>query len=1057
MKLFRPCRFAKAGAGLLAVLWSVSGHASDTNSDFASLTVAGLQKLVAEHDQIIQSFKVEGRVCAVLTEARLVVLQDSSGAGFFRLPAIQASVQAGDWAVIKGGNCLLVRDRYGVSVGAVPVIDNDGVHSSLVRSESVFLAAGFQPIQLMWFNGPGQSLLDLEYAGPGLPRQRIPGNALWQKPVAVQSFQPGIRFAAYNAETGEHWRRLPDFERLVPVATGTATNFDLSYRARTNDTALLFDGYLKLPQSGTYTFFLDSDDGSRLNVGELSASCTALAAKGPGAAPVETFEQALAGKNARQWVEVEGKVTFAGQSEENLELELIENETKSRLAVTVVNGANLFSTNLVHRFVRVNGMCEFSDSLLDKKPLGILAPGAGQVQVMAAADGEAPSYSTNDLLVAAAQVRGLSPEQARMKIPVKVEGVVISTALSSIFLQDYSGGVHVHVSQLDLVNKPNVGELWEIEGTAGPGGFVPIISATRARYLRDAAMPEPMRPTWDQFMNGNLDCEYVELLGAVTAVASNGLSLLTSEGSVRIVSDEVNEQTLAAMPMFSKGGTILGSLVRMRGCYLARLDTRTRLVVGGEIRLLSAILDVEQMAPANPFALPTTRIADLLWFDARANALHRTKVAGQILYAGPDEFFASDGQLGFRVRTQEAVPLQAGDFIEVAGFPKLGGPSPVLLDSQVRKTGRGLLPEPVKISGADLTGHRHDSTRVQIEARLVNATARPDELELELEAAPRLFTARLRSSAADWPQLTIGSLLQITGVSVGTVENDADTGTQLYDLLVNDPADITVLQRPSWWTVRHSITVAATLAGSLCAALIWNTLLRRIIRRRTAQLQTEIETRQKAEQNRVMEQERIRIARDLHDELGAGLTEMGILGALAKNPAIPPAEKEGYLNQLTESTRSLVTGLDEIVWAVNPRYDFVGSLITYYSLYAQRFLNLAGIACRLKIIEPLPELPLDSRLRHGIFLAFKEALNNVVRHSQASEVEIEMEVTGNQLIVSIRDNGRGIESGALPGQDGLNGMAERLQQINGRCQVTSKSGGGTHVRFQIQLNTDRTS
>jgi len=321
---------------------------------------------------------------------------------------------------------------------------------------------------------------------------------------------------------------------------------------------------------------------------------------------------------------------------------------------------------------------------------------------------------------------------------------------------------------------------------------------------------------------------------------------------------------------------------------------------------------------------------------------------------------------------------------------------------------------------------------------------------LEMEAAPCFFTARLKSPPANWSGPPIGSRLQLAGVYISALENGATA--RPFDLLVNKAADITVLQRPSWWTARHSVAVAASLAGSLCVVLIWNTLLRKIIRKRTAKLQTEIETRQKAEQHRVMEQERIRIARDLHDELGAGLTEMGILGALAKNPDIPPSEKEHYLNQLTDSTRSLVTGLDEIVWAVNPRYDSVGSLVTYHSLFAQRFLNLAGIACRQQIVEPLPELPLDSGLRHGIFLAFKEALNNVVRHAQASEVEIKMEVAEDQLIISIRDNGRGIPPKALPGQDGLNGMHDRLRQLNGQCRVTSKPGEGTDVRFQIQVN-----
>jgi signal transduction histidine kinase len=1067
MKLFRASRAAKSGACFLesrarerckilvclaVMLLSASGHANDTNSDFTSLTIAGLQRVVSERERVIQSFRIEGQVCAVIPEDRMIVVEDNSGAGLFKLPAIKNTVRVGERVEISGKNCLLVHDQYGIDVGAAPVVDNDGLHPSMLKSGSVFLREGFQPIQVAWFNGLAASGLSLEYAGPGLPRQKISGNALWRRTVETKDFQPGINFSAYNSEAGQYWYRLPDFERLAPVATGIATNFDLSYKVRSDETALLFDGYIKIPNAGTYTFYLESDDGSQLSVGEPSVSCTATAASEGAIPPVETFEQALAGKNARQWVEVEGKVAFACENQRSMEIELIENETKNQLPVTVVDGMDLFPTNLVHRLIRVRGICEFSDVMLDKKPLRVLVPSSKQVQVVSAAEGDVQNYSTNDLLVAVAQVRRLNPEQARIGIPVKVRGVVISTTVDSIFLQDYSGGIHVHCNQLDWVNKPYAGELWEIEGTAGLGTFVPIINATGAKYLRDAAMPEPARPTWNQLMNGNLDSEYVELRGVLTAVSSNQISLLTAEGSVQIEDNEINQQPLPVTPMFANGRALLGSLVRIRGCYLAKRDLQTRQVIGGELYLASAVMDVEEMGPLNPFSLPTTKIADLLWFDASASALHRTKVAGQILYAGSDEYFANDGRLGFRVRTQEATALQAGDIVEVVGFPKLGGPSPVLLDSQVRKIGHGALLMPAPIAGTNLLDYHYDSTRVQITARLVNKTVHKDELVLELEAAPCFFTARLKSNSDTWPILAIGSLLQVTGVSACMVENSSGANTRPFDLLVNRAADITVLQRPSWWTVGHSVAVAATLAGSLCVALIWITLLRRIIGKRTAQLQMEIETRQKAEQHRVMEQERIRIARDLHDELGAGLTEMGILGALAKNPAISPNEKEHYLNQLTESTRSLVTGLDEIVWAVNPRYDSVGSLITYYSLFAQRFLNLAGIACRLQIIEPFPELPLDSKLRHGIFLAFKEALNNVVRHSQANEVEIQMEVAENQLIISIRDNGRGIEPEALPGQDGLHGMSDRLQQINGECQVTSKPGKGTHVRFQIQLD-----
>ena len=304
--------------------------------------------------------------------------------------------------------------------------------------------------------------------------------------------------------------------------------------------------------------------------------------------------------------------------------------------------------------------------------------------------------------------------------------------------------------------------------------------------------------------------------------------------------------------------------------------------------------------------------------------------------------------------------------------------------------------------------------------------------------------------------LSPGSRLDLTGVYVNTSEEQSSPNVDPFELFVNNVADIVVLQQPSWWTVRHAVTVAAVLTGALGLAFIWITVLHRKVEERTLQLQEEIETRQLVERHRAMDQERSRVARDLHDELGAGLTEVGILGALAKNPKIASAEKEHYLNQLTESARVLVTGLDEIVWAINPRYDSIDSLATYYSLFAQRFLNLAGIACRLEVAERFPEYLLDSKLRHGIFLAFKEALNNIVRHSGASEAEIKIEVSNNQLLISIHDNGRGLQSANdVCGSDGLTGMRERLRQLGGECLIRSHAGRGTHVEFRLDLNVNR--
>jgi signal transduction histidine kinase len=194
------------------------------------------------------------------------------------------------------------------------------------------------------------------------------------------------------------------------------------------------------------------------------------------------------------------------------------------------------------------------------------------------------------------------------------------------------------------------------------------------------------------------------------------------------------------------------------------------------------------------------------------------------------------------------------------------------------------------------------------------------------------------------------------------------------------------------------------------------------------------------------------VAQDLHDELGATITEVNMLSSLARTSTLPAESKERYLEQMAHVSRSLVATLDEVVWAINPKYDSVDSLASYYSLFAQRFLKLAGMSCRLQVAESFPDIPLDSRLRHAVFLAFKEALNNAVRHSGASEVRIAMNVIGGALIIAVTDNGRGFDSApGTPGGDGLTNMRNRMEKLGGRCRIVSQPDTGTTVELHIPL------
>jgi signal transduction histidine kinase len=294
----------------------------------------------------------------------------------------------------------------------------------------------------------------------------------------------------------------------------------------------------------------------------------------------------------------------------------------------------------------------------------------------------------------------------------------------------------------------------------------------------------------------------------------------------------------------------------------------------------------------------------------------------------------------------------------------------------------------------------------------------------------------------------------LVGVYASAYEDPETMHTRIapFEMLLNNAANIVVLQKPSWWTVGRILMLLVVLSGVLSATFIWVALLRRKVEQRTAQLKQEIEQRQLVEQNHAVELERTRVARDLHDELGAGLTEVGLLGSLANTPAVETEERNRYLNQITQMARSLVTSLDEIVWAVNPHYDSLPSLVSYFSLYAESFLNLAGIMCRLRVAENIPAFPLDSKQRHGIFCVFKEAINNVVRHADASEVQIAFEIVKGKLVLSVVDNGCGFEFVPdSPGKDGLISLRQRMRELGGGCEINSQPGFGTTVRISLPL------
>jgi signal transduction histidine kinase len=210
---------------------------------------------------------------------------------------------------------------------------------------------------------------------------------------------------------------------------------------------------------------------------------------------------------------------------------------------------------------------------------------------------------------------------------------------------------------------------------------------------------------------------------------------------------------------------------------------------------------------------------------------------------------------------------------------------------------------------------------------------------------------------------------------------------------------------------------------------------------------------ERIERQREMEHERTRIARDLHDDLGTSLTQISMLSALANREKTPPAEAKEIIQQVRGRAKEMVIALDEIVWAVNPQNDSLNGLASYLGHFAEEFFQPTGIRCRLDIPAELPEKTLSAELRHHLFLAFKEALNNAARHSKATEVCVRIEYQANNLDISVKDNGRGFSangSEATSG-NGLPNMKRRLEQSGGTAEIISAVGKGTEIEFHVPL------
>ena len=271
-----------------------------------------------------------------------------------------------------------------------------------------------------------------------------------------------------------------------------------------------------------------------------------------------------------------------------------------------------------------------------------------------------------------------------------------------------------------------------------------------------------------------------------------------------------------------------------------------------------------------------------------------------------------------------------------------------------------------------------------------------------------------------------------------TVERPFDpkalAGSRIYRAPVSRPVKIEIWQR-GWF----HLTLAAMVVFSLMIGLF---LASRLV------LKSQLE--------RVVRRERARIAVDLHDGLGGGLTQLLLLGETSRREVQTSSAADGALGrQLCDQSRGLLQEMNEAVWLINSQRDTIRDLALYVAKYAETFFRLSAIRCRLEVEDDIPPSPCDLGIRRNLFLAVKEALNNLLRHSQATVAEVAVHRHRQELVVTIRDDGCGFDPAAESQGNGLRNMQLRAKEAGGRLTVKSSPGQGCTFEFRVPLAPER--
>jgi signal transduction histidine kinase len=314
---------------------------------------------------------------------------------------------------------------------------------------------------------------------------------------------------------------------------------------------------------------------------------------------------------------------------------------------------------------------------------------------------------------------------------------------------------------------------------------------------------------------------------------------------------------------------------------------------------------------------------------------------------------------------------------------------------------------------------------------------------------PPLYQTRLSGVDPDWSPPAAGGERMYAAIPPGKhrfevrhVRGDDATTFPRAALEIDVPP---ALWQTGWFIGLVAATAAA-LAGGMAALVS-----RMLTRRRIAALEWE----------RERERDRIRIARDIHDSLGAGLTQMALMSDLLRQTSRVPqavaggpgAEAGVTLDDLYDSARRLTRSVDEIVWAVNPANDTLDRVIAFIAHDVESMARSGGLDLEVRIPDDLPDMVVASQVRHHVCMIVREAVANVLEHAAAQTLSFSLLVRDERLVIEIGDDGVGFAERQAHAavHNGLTNMRARAAECGGTLALETAAGRGARVVLEVPL------